>query len=373
MSGQGQQHLPARVAERAKGAMAHGYIRTSSTPSLARQRDTMADLKKRIAERAAAVKNLSSEQIKLKAEQTMIRDGPLRETNLRTKAVKTEVTMVKEEMGHKQVVKTEYRGSTSGGLNQNWGSAQSMIQQRKAELMARIKAQQIATGLKNGSIQEKKLDDDLSVMEQKQKPKGFDKLGRPLDQYGNVIELSMPSTDTLINQRRKNKDKFKRKFEDVSSEKVETQEQALEKVAKIEDKKTEEGTLAADILRGDAIPETSQFFDPRFKEKKPSRQNRSFFDWHEEGTFVKKGKVMRQQAQLKDLQMQIEQAAKRTGVQQASKLAAVAHSAVKDTMALTVNELDWWDKKIIMEPQQNIEEDFDPEEYRLLGKMNEMA
>lgn len=180
----------------------------------------------------------------------------------------------------------------------------------------------------------------------------------------------MPGTDTLINQRRKAKDKFKRKFEDVSAEKVETQEEALEKVAKIDTEKlNSEGTLVADILRGDAIPETSQFFDPRFNEKKSARASRSFFDWHDEGTFIKKGKVMRQQAQLKDLQMQIETAAKRTGVQQASKLAAVAHSAVKDTMALTVNELDWWDKKIIMEHQQNIEEDFDVEEYRLLGKM----
>lgn len=274
------------------------------------------------------------------------------------------MTLVKEEMGHKQVVKTEYRGPKTGGLNANWNNAQSMIQVRKAELMARIKAQQIATGIKNGSIQEKRLDDDLSVMEQKQKPKGFDKLGRPLDQYGNLIELSMPGTDTLINQRRKAKDKFKRKFEDVSAEKVETQEEALEKVAKIDTEKlNSEGTLVADILRGDAIPETSQFFDPRFNEKKSARASRSFFDWHDEGTFIKKGKVMRQQAQLKDLQMQIETAAKRTGVQQASKLAAVAHSAVKDTMALTVNELDWWDKKIIMEHQQNIEEDFDVEEY----------
>ena len=194
----------------------------------------------------------------------------------------------------------------------------------------------------------------------------FNPPSKPLS-HGNVIELSMPGTDTLINQRRKAQDKFKRKFKDVSAEKVETQEQALEKVAKIDTEKlNSEGTLVADILRGDAIPETSQFFDPRFNEKKSARASRSFFDWHDEGTFIKKGKVMRQQAQLKDLQMQIETAAKRTGVQQASKLAAVAHSAVKDTMALTVNELDWWDKKVIMEHQQNIEEDFDVEEYRLL-------
>ena len=81
---------------------------------------------------------------------------------------------------------------------------------------------------------------------------------------------------------------------------------------------------------------------------------------------------MRQQARLKDLQTQIELMSKQTGIQQASKLATVAHSAVKDTMALTVNELDWWDKTIIIEEQQNIEEDVPVEDYRVLFRMLEL-
>ena len=71
MSNPNQQHsLPTRVAERNKGAMAHGYTRLSSTPSLAAQKNTLDDIKKRIAKRAAEIKTLTPEQIALKAEQT---------------------------------------------------------------------------------------------------------------------------------------------------------------------------------------------------------------------------------------------------------------------------------------------------------------
>lgn len=123
------------------------------------------------------------------------------------------------------------------------------------------------------------------------------------------------------------------------SERQETQEEQFAKAAKTEELKVEEsGALAADIIRPDAIPETSVFFDPRVnrKNKGPGRDRRSFFDFHDEGKFIKQGKTMRQQQQLKELQKHIEASAKRTGIQQSSKLAAVAHSAVKDTMALTL-------------------------------------
>merc|ERR1712168_225721 len=183
------------------------------------------------------------------------------------------------------------------------------------------------------------------------------------------MELVKPDQSLKINKRAGNRAKFQRKYLENLQKRDESQEEQLEKAAKVEEAKVQEsGALAADVIRSDDIAKTSQFFDPRMKEKKSARDRRSFFDFQEEGTFIKKGQMMRQQSQLKSLQVQIENLSKRTGVQQASKLATVAHSAVKDTMALTVNELDWWDKNLLPEDEHNIEEDF--EEYHFINVSN---
>merc|ERR1712071_85948 len=359
--------LPTRVAERSRGAMAHGWDRSKPTPSLQSQSAALLDVKEKIAQRLAQMKGLSTEQISLKAHQTTDRTGPLRQQDLLRKTVvkKEKQEYIKEEeFGQKKLVKNEYKGPKEGGLNKNWGDMSGRLALEKERLLNRIKA--------NGGTRfstTTRIDDDISMTEYIEKPKGFDSLGRPLDKYGQVMELVKPDQSLKINKRAGNRAKFQRKYLENLQKRDESQEEQLEKAAKLVEAKVEEsGALAADVIRPDDIAKTSQFFDPRMKEKKSARDRRSFFDFQEEGTFIKKGQMMRQQAQLKTLQVQIENLSKRTGVQQASKLATVAHSAVKDTMALTVNELDWWDKNLLPEDEHNIEEDF--EEYHFINVSN---
>merc|ERR1712080_501456 len=98
----------------------------------------------------------------------------------------------------------------------------------------------------------------------------------------------------------------------AAAEKPISQEEALTKVTKIEEPKDKQtGALVADVLReSDAtIKTTSQFFDPRFKEKK-KKERKSMFTFYDEGEFQKRGRQVRQKARLEELQNQIESATK---------------------------------------------------------------
>ena len=208
-------------------------------------------------------------------------------------------------------------------------------------------------------------------------PGNFDSMGNALDAKGKKMDLKMPEKTFKINQRVAKRDEFRSKYARLIGEKPETQQEALEKVAQIKNEGiiknrdiTEENpeSMKATVLRtGDEISEKSIFFDPRFKEKKNpfSRERRSFFNFHDQGTYVKQGNIIRKKAQLNNLQGQIEKMARRTGIQQSSKLATVAHASIKDNMALPLDELNWWDQAILPKEQHDIEKDFRvPEEIK---------
>jgi len=53
------------------------------------------------------------------------------------------------------------------------------------------------------------------------------------------------------------------------------------------------------------------------------------------------------QAQLEKLQSEISQAAKRTGIQQASKLALIAPKVGKQVASDAIPDTEWWDAYIV--------------------------
>lgn len=371
--------------------MAHGWERKSHTPSLGRQKQTLDDIKKRIAERKGLLDKLTPEQIALKASKTYEREGPLQEQNLRKATRLNQRTEMKTELGQKILIKSEHDnvgffdkkpghqygapGHASVAQTVTDIAAASIKRQlaiKKEALSARfMEAKRGGSRFSQPGFREE--DKEIVVVDERPKPRGFDKLGRGLDRYGNAIDVAKPEKTLKINKRVAPRAQFKTSYLNNLSERQETQEEQLQKAAKLENVEPvveESGALAADVLRPTDIAETSMFFDPRLNRtgKGPARERRSFFDFHDEGKFIKQGKTMRQHAQLKELQKHIEGMSKKTGIQQSSKLAAVAHSAVKDTMALTVNELDWWDRNLIPEDQHNIEEDY--EEYNFINISN---
>jgi len=209
-------------------------------------------------------------------------------------------------------------------------------------------------------------------------PQKFDPMGNALDEEGNKIAFKLPEKTFKINQRQGGREEFNKKYRSIINERPESQQEALEKVAQIkkEEANVEDPSesLKATVLRStDDIQETSVFFDPRFKEKKTkfSRQKRSFFEFNEPGKFVKQGSTMRQEARLKVLQNQIENMARRTGIQQSSRLATVAHSAVKDNMALPLDELNWWDLAILESEQADIELDCEKYQFKDISNLVE--
>lgn len=348
----------ARVAPRSQ---AFPQQRFSHAPNLATQHTQLADVKRKIADRKRLLDKLSKDQIKIKAESTQDRQWPLHQVDL-LKATPKILSTEGSDLVIKHEIPSPHEFITKNNLAE--------IKAKKEAL-----AQKLADNKRIKSKGGTRFEDTpiIQVEEQgpsdpnQQIPAKYDAMGQPLDAWGNRIIAKVVKT-VKINQRQSGRERFQKSYISALAEKPESQEQALTKVEKKPDAvDAKTGALAADVLRENdlsAISKESKFFDSRFKEKK-RKERKSFFSFHDEGEFIKKGKQLRQQARLKELQNQIETATKRTGIHQASKLATVAHSAVKDTMALTINELDWWDKAIIEEHQQNIEEDFG-EEYSFL-------
>ncbi|XP_052242082.1 U4/U6 small nuclear ribonucleoprotein Prp3-like isoform X1 [Dreissena polymorpha] len=97
----------------------------------------------------------------------------------------------------------------------------------------------------------------------------------------------------------------------------------------------------------DAPPEeisASKYFDPRVSIEQPQRQKRGF-RFHEQGKFEQLAQRLRTKAQLDRLQSEISQAAKKTGIASAAKLATLAPK--KELAAGEIPEIEWWDSYIV--------------------------
>ncbi|KAG9345422.1 hypothetical protein JZ751_009969 [Albula glossodonta] len=94
---------------------------------------------------------------------------------------------------------------------------------------------------------------------------------------------------------------------------------------------------------GDDLESTS-YFDQRVS-LAPAQRPRKSFKFHEQGRFEKIAQRIRTKAQLEKLQMEIAQAAKKTGIQASTKLALIAPK--KELGDGEVPSIEWWDSYIL--------------------------
>ncbi|XP_023218247.1 U4/U6 small nuclear ribonucleoprotein Prp3-like [Centruroides sculpturatus] len=87
-----------------------------------------------------------------------------------------------------------------------------------------------------------------------------------------------------------------------------------------------------------------KFFDPRVSTKIYQRNKRSF-RFYEKGKFEQQAQRLRTKCQLERLQQEIAQAAKKTGISSATKLALVTPK--KEYKEGEVPEIEWWDSFIM--------------------------
>nr|CDS15572.1 U4:U6 small nuclear ribonucleoprotein Prp3 [Echinococcus granulosus] len=112
-------------------------------------------------------------------------------------------------------------------------------------------------------------------------------------------------------------------------------------------KGTTDGTNNKDSSRALAA---SRYFDPRLSLKGTARPRRSL-SFYEHGKFIKIGQRLRTKAQLERLQESVAQAAKRTGIASAAKLATIQPKRHVDETS--VPNLEWWDAYIMKDGVTN--------------------
>ncbi|KAH9502247.1 U4/U6 small nuclear ribonucleoprotein Prp3, partial [Bulinus truncatus] len=88
----------------------------------------------------------------------------------------------------------------------------------------------------------------------------------------------------------------------------------------------------------------SKFFDGRLSLKGALRPKRGF-KFHEKGKFEQQASRLRAKAQLERLQSEIAQAAKKTGIASAAKIATIAPK--KEIKEGEIPDIEWWDTYII--------------------------
>ncbi|TSL82492.1 U4/U6 small nuclear ribonucleoprotein Prp3 [Bagarius yarrelli] len=138
----------------------------------------------------------------------------------------------------------------------------------------------------------------------------LDELGRTVDASGKEIELTHRMPTLKANIRAVKREQFKQQLKEKPSDDL----------------------------------ESTSFFDPRMSVTQPQRQRR-LFKFHEQGRFEKIGQRIRTKVQLERLQMEIAQAAKKTGIQASTKLALIAPK--KELGEGDVPSIEWWDSFIL--------------------------
>ena len=152
----------------------------------------------------------------------------------------------------------------------------------------------------------------------------LDDLGRTVDSSGHLLQMPSRVPTLKANIRAKKREEFRQK---------------------LQEKPTPEMTSA-----------TSNYYDTRVQQESASRPRRTF-KFHEKGRFIQIAQKIRTKSQLQKLQGEIAQAAKRTGIQQASKLALITPRVGGAGLLDAIPEMEWWDDYIVNRATEDGEED----------------
>ncbi|XP_071787847.1 U4/U6 small nuclear ribonucleoprotein Prp3-like [Asterias amurensis] len=114
--------------------------------------------------------------------------------------------------------------------------------------------------------------------------------------------------------------------------------------ANIRAKRREEFKMNQSEKPQDAVNEASKFFDNSLAQA-PVQRSRRLFKFHEEGRFEQLAQRIRAKSQLEKLQNEIAQAAKKTGISSATKLALIVPK--KELKEGEIPDTEWWDTFIL--------------------------
>ncbi|XP_051576909.1 U4/U6 small nuclear ribonucleoprotein Prp3-like [Myxocyprinus asiaticus] len=138
----------------------------------------------------------------------------------------------------------------------------------------------------------------------------LDELGRTVDASGKEIELTHRMPTLKANIRAVKREQFRQQLKEKPSDDL----------------------------------ESTSYFDPRVL-LAPAQRAKKGFRFHEQGRFEKIAQRIRTKSQLEKLQMEIAQAAKKTGIQASTKLALIAPK--KELGEREVPHIEWWDSYIL--------------------------
>lgn len=188
--------------------------------------------------------------------------------------------------------------------------------QRAAEIQARIKASMELTGLgaQLSAVPAAK-ETEAKAVPMAATATGptdliLDDLGRTVDARGRVIQLPKFVPTIKANIRAKRREEFKA-----------TQQEKPQ----------------------DINLNSSRFFDPRLSV--PEQRTKKTFKFFEQGKFERIAQRIRAKSQLEKLQNEIAQAAKKTGISSATKLALITPKKV--TSGTETPNVEWWDSVIL--------------------------
>ncbi|XDV39801.1 hypothetical protein PO909_008988 [Leuciscus waleckii] len=138
----------------------------------------------------------------------------------------------------------------------------------------------------------------------------LDELGRTVDASGKEVELTHRMPTLKANIRAVKREQFRQQLKEKPSDDL----------------------------------ESTSYFDSRVA-LTPAQRAKKGFRFHEQGRFEKIAQRIRTKAQLEKLQMEIAQAAKKTGIQASTKLALIAPK--KEMGEGEIPRIEWWDSYIL--------------------------
>lgn len=251
--------------------------------------------------------------------------------------------------------------------------ARQQIEQRKVQLKmmspADIRAQADAAKAANGGEQQTLIDTEMSKAEKaaELQRKIQEKLAAKPGLLSNVPAITGPQAMASMIAQLTGKESpvadgtpkplildDEGRTVDVSGQFLNMPQRVPTLKANIRAKKREEFRQKMQEKPKEELPKAINFYhDPRVSVDGPARQRRQF-KFHDEGRFVQLAQKIRTKTQLEKLQIEIAQAARKTGIQQASKLAFIAPKAVSESRSIP--DLEWWDEYLI--PQEGSEEKY---------------
>ncbi|XP_038058223.1 U4/U6 small nuclear ribonucleoprotein Prp3-like [Patiria miniata] len=194
---------------------------------------------------------------------------------------------------------------------------------RAAEIQSRIQASMATAGLGQLVLQQALAG---VSMKQAERPQTGDKPPTP---------VSKP-TPLILNE--------KGVTVDASGKEITLTQRVPTLKANIRAKRREEFKINQAEKPQDAVSEASKFFDSSIAQA-PAQRTRRGFKFHDRGRFEQLAQRVRAKSQLEKLQSEIAQAAKKTGITSATKLALIAPK--KELREGEIPDTEWWDTFIL--------------------------